>query len=54
VVTGYGGTAGTGVDLCPWLAFDFDSDDDVDADDDNLIVDPDAALTTVHSTITTP
>jgi hypothetical protein len=35
VVTGYGGTAGTGVDLCHWLAFD--SDNDVDADD-NLII----------------
>jgi hypothetical protein len=46
VVTGYGGTAGTGVDLCQWLAFD--SDDDVDADD-NLIIDPDPALTTVHA-----
>ena len=29
-----------------WLAFD--SDDDVDADD-NSIIDPDPALTTVHS-----
>jgi hypothetical protein len=42
----FGGTAGTGVDLCQWLAFD--SDDDVDADD-NLIIDPDPALTTVHA-----
>ena len=52
VVTGYGGTAaGTGVDLCQWLAFD--SDDDVD---DNLIIDPDPdpALTTVHSSTTIP
>jgi hypothetical protein len=48
VVTGYGGTAGTGVDLCQWLSFD-----DVDADaDDNLIIDPDPALTTVHSSTT--
>jgi hypothetical protein len=34
----YGGTAGTGVDLCQWRAFSFDSDDDVDVDvdvDDN-------------------
>ncbi len=50
VVTGYGGTAGTGVDLCQWQAFDSDSDDDVDADaDDNLIIDPSVQYTLVLS-----
>jgi hypothetical protein len=51
VVTGYGGTAGTGVDLC---GFPFDSGDDVDADaDDNLIIDfdSDLVLATLHTTI---